>query len=246
MVTALRTLTIIPVPGKDCTPFTDSLICFPFVGALLGAVVVVVAKISMATIPDQPLLAAFLITTAISLISGGLHIDGFADIADGFGGGKDKAQVLAILKDPRHGTFGVMAIVFITIGKVLTTMVVLQSSMYLLLFLYPIVGRTVQAVGCVTLPYARAEGGKAELFVKKQPRLKMLLLTLSILGVIASVCAYNFLIAGSLLSACMAATLFYLYCKRRIGGITGDCIGAANEVAEISFLFSGVVLLNTL
>lgn len=242
--TALRTLTIIPVPGKDCKTFSDSLMLFPLVGLLLGGVVYVVARVVSAGIPDQPLLSAFFATVTLSVITGGLHIDGLADVADAFGGGRDREQVLTIMKDSRHGTFGVMAIVFITFGKIIAIMISIQYSLFWVLIIFPVVGRGVQAAGCSALPYARSEGGKAGAFVKKQPVYTVLLALITVLAIGISVMMHFYMLSGALFFTCCAAVCFYLFCMKRIGGITGDCLGAVNEIAEISFLFSSIVLLN--
>ena len=111
-VTALRTLTIIPVPGKDTDKFYLSIIFFPFIGAFLGAVYFGLNYLLETFMPQLALLNAGFLLLALTVLTGALHADGLADTADAFFSRKPKEKTLEILKDSRLGTFGTAALVF--------------------------------------------------------------------------------------------------------------------------------------
>ena len=112
ILTAFRTLTIIPIPGKDTENFSRSLCFFPLIGALLGFVVILLVHSAGAIGSKHPFVLALLSMAIVTWLTGGLHIDGLGDVADAFGGGKNKEHILELLKDPAMGSFGVCAIVF--------------------------------------------------------------------------------------------------------------------------------------
>jgi len=118
LVTVIRTLTILPIPGKDTMNFPSCLPYFPFGGALIAVFTLVFFHFAQ-LLPDIPLLPGLITAGAIILVTGALHIDGLADVADGFAGGKDKARILEIFKDPRLGTFGVTVLVIDVFIKVI-------------------------------------------------------------------------------------------------------------------------------
>ena len=92
MLTAFRTLTIIPIPGKDTEIFSRSLCFFPLVGALLGFVVLILYHSAGAIGFKHPFILALLSMAIVTWLTGGLHIDGLGDVADAFGGGKAKER----------------------------------------------------------------------------------------------------------------------------------------------------------
>jgi len=108
LVTAARTLTIFSVPGKDSEKFSNSLYWFPVVGAFLGALLGAVAWLGVRSGWNE--LAAAGVVVGGLLLTRGMHADGLADMADGFWGGRDRARILSIMKDPNVGSFGALAL----------------------------------------------------------------------------------------------------------------------------------------
>ena len=108
LVTALRTLTVIPVPGKECDSFSHSLFWFPVVGLLLGLMVASIGFFSSLTGWNE--LSAALVLLGGIVLSRGMHADGLADLADGFWGGRTREAILRIMKDPNVGSFGAIAL----------------------------------------------------------------------------------------------------------------------------------------
>jgi adenosylcobinamide-GDP ribazoletransferase len=239
-VTALRTLTVLPVPGKEATTPSASLPFFPVVGAVLGIVLYYEAVGTSLLFNTNSLIGGCIVTVTAILITGMLHIDGFADVADGFGGGRTGERVLEIMKDSRHGTYGVVTIVFDIIGRVVLTAWCIEHRHFELIAASPVFSRLVQAWGCALLPYARAEGGTASPFFSARPPVVLLIVSLGIAGVCPFVSG-ALPLGTILLVSLLPVQLFFAYCLQRIDGITGDCLGAVNEISELSLLFTGCV-----
>ncbi len=232
-VTALRTLTVIPMPGQDSLSFGRSLLYFPIVGALIGALCCGLLYLLQGLANCQPYLVATIIVLFLLLVTGALHLDGLADSVDGFGGGKSKEKILAIMKDSRQGTFGVAAIVFAIILKVLLISPIVENGEYLKLGAVFFASRGIQPIIVAFFPYARKEGGTAAPFsVDSKPfAIASFVLTLTLLaGILRIEGLFIFM------TAIFVMLLWSFYCKKKIDGITGDCIGAGNEFVEISIL----------
>jgi len=118
LVTAFRTLTILPVPGRDAGEMASSLPWFPVVGGVLGslfaALALVTNELSGGHWPGGAAAAAL---AGGIVLTRAIHLDGLADWADGFGGGGDRKKTLAIMKDSATGVFGVTAIVAVLLIK---------------------------------------------------------------------------------------------------------------------------------
>lgn len=240
MVTAFRTLTVIPFPGRDCTHPASSLPFFPVVGAFIGAILYLVIRGSVLLFPGEPLIGGLVVTVTTVLITGALHIDGLADLADAFGGGGRRERILAILKDSRHGTFGVTAITTSITGKILLIAWCLDHQYYGLLVAAVIFSRTIQAWGCSLLPYALPEGGGTSVFFSGNYGIPLAVVTIIATGIGGWIIG-PFALTAILLLSLIPVLLFFGYSRNKIGGLTGDCLGAANEIGELAFLFCGAV-----
>src|SRR5512145_1363019 len=117
LVTALRTLTILPVPGSDASDMSRALPWFPLVGCLLGFLLWGLAWGFGFMAVFWPGGTALVVVAASAILTRGLHLDGLADWADGFGGGRDKERTLAIMKDSHVGAFGVIALIIVLIAR---------------------------------------------------------------------------------------------------------------------------------
>jgi adenosylcobinamide-GDP ribazoletransferase len=241
ILTAFRTLTILPLPGEDTKDFSRTLFFFPLVGALLGLFVLVLYQAGLAIRFQHPPVLAILSLAVITWLTGGLHIDGLGDVADAFGGRRTRERVLEILKDPRMGSFGVCAIVFAILTKAWCWQFYFEKGDPWIVFWSLVFSRSMQGFLIAFVPNARTDSiagpfGLCGWFVR---------ISLVVSFVIAGFAAFWL----SSLSTAMVAggfslgvtVLFGLYCWRRIQGITGDCVGATNEIAEISVLVGGMV-----
>jgi adenosylcobinamide-GDP ribazoletransferase len=239
-VTAIRTLTVIPLPGADTHVFGRSLLSFPLAGVLIGLCCCgLVLIMDYCTFAD-PLLVSALIVLVSIVISGGMHLDGIADTADGFFGGRgNKERILEIMKDPRQGTFGVIAIVFDVILKILLLKSIVAEVKIMELMALFIVSRGVQPVMIAFFPYARAQNGIAAPFSQNSRAYAFISVILTAIIAISVMKFTGFKVV--LISLC-AIIVWSIYCVKKIGGVTGDCIGAGNEIVELALLvyFSSV------
>lgn len=233
LVSALRILTALPVPGKECPKTEDALYAFPFVGALLGLLLWLTAQA-----PLPALVAAALLLTVQTLITRGFHLDGMADTADGFGGGFTRERTLEIMKDSRIGAFGAMALILTLLLKFSLFHALLSAGQPAALYAAMLISRTAQVFLCFTLPSARPSGMAAATVQNARPQhLTVALLCAILLAIPAGL---RFL---PLMAVGLGVAFFWgRYCLRRVGGITGDLLGAANELVEISVLTGALLL----
>lgn len=242
LITALRTLTRIPCPGQDADSLAFALPFFPWIGALIGGLTLIMAMAVRWVLPFD-FLAAVIPVLFLAWLTRGLHLDGLADTADALGGGQTIERRLAIMKDPHVGAFGVITLIGALLLKIGAFQALIEISRYDDLFspsfghfglsiaLPFIVSRTVQVWLCVALPYARATGGTAGPFVAgaQWPHWAF-----ALAGALC-LCAFIHPILGALLLAAglIVGLALRRFFRSRFGGITGDLLGASNEIIEI-------------
>lgn len=233
---AFRFLTIFPLPGKCGTESEDlagALGYFPLVGLVLALPAAAAAWLFWQFFP--PLVAAVLLTFMLLSFSGALHLDGLADCADGFYSARDRSRTLEIMRDSRIGVMGVVAVVMLLLLKVALLASLQADQVVKAALLMPLYGRCAQVFMIFLLPYVRKEGGMGTIFYQNRSH-RVLWLTLLFLLLA------GFLVTGtagvlSWLAMITVIFLFSRYCRRKIGGATGDTLGAASEIAEIIPLF---------
>jgi adenosylcobinamide-GDP ribazoletransferase len=165
------------------------------------------------------------------ILSGGLHLDGFADVCDGFYAGRTKTDALRIMKDPHLGTMAVLGIVSVLMMKVVLLTYLPAAALISALLIFPAIGRGGMVWGMRMAPYARPEGGTGEMFFRTLAGRHVWTATI-LLSAWALLCGgWPALIV--LLCAAAATKMFVGYCGRRIGGMTGDTLGALNELIEL-------------
>ncbi|MFH1848293.1 MAG: adenosylcobinamide-GDP ribazoletransferase [Candidatus Omnitrophota bacterium] len=241
-LTAAAFLTKIPIPKKaqiNNAPLSDSTAFFPVVGLLLGIILVLAACLLEGLLPVR--ITNLILVLLLTLLTGALHIDGLADAADGFyAGGSDKNRILEIMKDPKIGTMGVLAIAALLLLKFELLNSVSASLRNAALILMCVSSRWSQVMVSYFSKYARAEGGTGKPFVgmvrKKQFIAATIFFALVSLAV-WNVKGFLILIATPAASYCMIR-----YSHRRIGGVTGDVIGAISEINEVILLLIMVIL----
>ena len=240
LITAFRTLTVFPIPGRDSNNPSSALPMFPVVGIIIGALQYLIARGCVILFPESPMFGGLLVTAAAICCTGALHLDGFADTADAFGGGRTRKKILEIFKDSRLGTFGVSAVVFSITGRIILTAWCIDFERYELLVAAPVMSRTIQAWACSLFPYAVPGGEGSSVFFTGEKRLFLTAVSVTCIAVVLLLFrSLSCLTAVSV--APFPAAVFLGVCKRKIGGLTGDCLGAANETVELSVLFSGAV-----
>ena len=183
---ALGFLTVLPLP--DCWLGTEedlgrSLIWFPLVGAMIGMLAAFI-DLGLGMILPQTVVSAITVLILLAA-SGGLHMDGLADSADGFFSSRSRERMLEIMRDSRSGPMGVMAICGLLLLKVTTLAAVPAPWRMTTIVLMPLAGRTALTVSLAVLPYARSTGGLAEVF---RPTLRVGLITAVLLTGSAWLC----------------------------------------------------------
>lgn len=228
---ALRFLTILPIPGQRGHAPADlsrSLWSFPLVGLLLGGMTGAIFWAIGPFLP-RPILALLAVTVLLAW-SGGLHLDGVADCADGFFSSRPRERMLEIMRDSRIGAMGVIGLVLVLALKMAALFSLPQEQFWRVLLLMPLAGRVGILLMLALLPYARPEGGLATVFFAGSRRLAVLP-GLLILAVTAWLTAGVIGLTGAL-AALLLLLPFCLFCYARIGGATGDTLGAACEITE--------------
>jgi adenosylcobinamide-GDP ribazoletransferase len=214
---------------------------FPLVGAAIGGTAALAAWGMRDVIGVPPALSAILLVTLGAWITGALHLDGLADMADGFGGGRNRDDVLRIMRDPRIGSYGAVTLVAVITMKVtaLTTLLDRDAALPFLVAAPAISRWTIVVLG-TWLPYARAEGGLGEAVTGAGDKTGLLVAT-AITGAIG----FAVLRTAAILPWGFASVLMVMLgrtTRRRIGGVTGDVFGASVELAETTVLVVGVLL----
>ena len=217
-----------------------STIYFPIVGALIG----LAAGLALLMSAALPSFLAVLISMLVTIcLTGGLHEDGLADSADGLIGGQDPQRRLEIMKDSRIGAYGALALWFSLTTKLILVQSLLAASLVAAIsasVMAHCLGRAATVALLTCLPYARAEDSKSRHFGNKVTLRQLAL-------VLAFAIAISLLLLGLQGVFCLTAALAVtfvcgLYFKDKIGGITGDCLGAANQLVELSTYLSLLTL----
>ncbi|MDJ0366472.1 adenosylcobinamide-GDP ribazoletransferase [Hymenobacter sp. H14-R3] len=247
LLLATQFYTRLPVPawvGYSDEMLNKATVYFPLVGWLVGGVAAGVFAGASFLFRNAEV-ALLLSMVASILLTGAFHEDGFADVCDGFGGGWTAAKILAIMKDSRLGTYGVTGLGLLLAGKLLALRGLPPAAVVpALLLAHPLSRAT--ALTCIySHRYARAnEDSKAKPVAKKMsaPELAagLLLGALPLLAYAAWQRSPALLLV--LLPLAAVKTLLARYFQRWVGGYTGDCLGAIQQVAEVSiylFLLAG-------
>ena len=235
---ALQFLTTFPVQLKQMPTKQQngqSLLFYPVVGLLIGFILFALANLLHAL---PIILLSSVILVAWIWLTGGLHLDGLADTADAWVGGfGDPERTLSIMKDPSCGPIGVLSLIILCLLKWSALYVLLQQHLYSALILFPLLGRLAPLFLFLTTHYVR-EKGLGSAIAECIP--KTAALVVCALCLLASV-YWGW--AGIMNAIVMTASLLYLRHKfiQRIGGITGDTVGASIEICEAVSLLGFVV-----
>lgn len=228
LLVACRYLTRLPLPRSGVAgDLGGASGWFPVVGLILGLLLAAGGLVIEWLVP--PLLGAVLLVGLWALLTGGLHLDGLADAADGLGGGWSREETLAIMRDAATGAYGVSALVLVLGVKVSALTGLPPELRWRALLLAPVLGRVTPLLLARLCPPARAEGaGHAfALTVGRRP--------LAVAGLVALGAGLGLFGPWGLLLvalAALAATAFAGYLRARLGGLTGDCLGALVEGVE--------------
>lgn len=242
LVVAFAFLTRFPFPPATAArPTTDvdlgrSIAFFPLVGLTLGLAVAGMAYALVGLLPS--LLIAVAVVAMLALLTGGLHLDGVADLFDGLGGGRgDRERILAIMRDSHIGAHGAVALILLLLAKVVAVAALIDARNFPALVVFPVLGRWAVTPQMVFFPYARSEGlGRG--FKNHAGWLPLLGATVTASAVAVA------LGAGTMKPAAVAlgcSLLIALALRPRLNGLTGDVYGATIEICETAALFAAAV-----
>ena len=237
---ALQFLTIIPVRIKHVEEedILKSVVYFPLVGLLLGLILTGFGKFLYFLIFEEFFINIILVIFLIAL-TGGLHLDGLADTVDAFLSRKNKLDMLKIMRDSHIGAMGVLGIISIVLLKIAFLSSISPSLKMNALVLMCILSRWALVFSMFLFPYARQEG-KAMMFIHGTN-----LRTFIFSTIVTLFCVILFCKLESLVIVAIVIPVTYIigrFITSKIGGITGDTLGATNELIEVVTLFSVCVL----
>lgn len=239
LAVAITFLTRLPVPlagamdGRDVGHASG---LFPAVGALLGALLVAARHALGARLP-APLVAALLLAL-LALLTGALHLDGFADTVDGLGGGHTREDALRIMRDHAVGAYGAAGLVLLLLVEAAALSALLGTpacDRFIVLALT--VSRWAPLPLSRALPYARPGGGLGAAATDHGGLAELLTGTVLAVGAAAFVGPAGLAALGAVLL--LLGALGWLL-RRRLGGVTGDTLGAAIVLSEALVLVAGV------
>jgi adenosylcobinamide-GDP ribazoletransferase len=232
---AVAFLTVIPVASDSGPAERLGRAYFPLVGALLGVLAGGVFVV-MAAITTQ-MLAAVAAVAVMAVLTGGLHLDGVADSADGLFGRGDRVQRLETMRDPRIGSYGAIALIVVLVGDVAALAALTPAAAIVALVVAGALSRWAMLWVVAFVPYVRESGlGVA---VRGSNRVFDLVLG-SALAIIACLLDWRRALVAVLLVA-LAALVVSGVAKRRIGGATGDIYGATTELCQLAALVAFAV-----
>jgi adenosylcobinamide-GDP ribazoletransferase len=216
---------------------------FPLVGLVVGGIGGGIAAGGL-TLDLPPLLAAILAVAAMVLLTGALHEDGLADVADGFGGAFERAKKLDIMRDSRIGTYGVLALILVTGGR-LAAIEALQEPLAALaaIIAAAVLSRAAMVALMAALPPARPSGlgagaGRPDAVNAVAAAVVAVAVAMVALGPLGGI------IAGA--GVVVVASAFGALAMRQIGGSTGDVLGATQQLTEVASLIAASVVVDLL
>ena len=237
---AAQFLTRCPMPRNletDEKELGQAAMFFPLVGALVGASGALLHAALLNFLP--PSTCALLALVYFSFITNAFHEDGLADAFDGFGGAWTRERALEIMRDSRVGTFGALALVFLTLAKYNFLSVLDPSVVWRWLIVAHTSARWTTLPLCLWLPYAREEG-QGKLVARRVSYGGATVATLTLLAALTLLSLREAAVSGAAIIATPLLTGWYY--RRRIGGVTGDCLGATNQLTEVALYLAAVAL----
>ena len=240
---ALSFLTILPF-GRSLSPeekgLARSMAFYPLAGFVIGGLSALGFYLLSFLFPGP--LVLWLTLGLLALLTGGLHLDGFADTIDGLACRGTKEKALAVMRDSRVGAFGVMGLILLIGAKYLALVHLPGQAIPSALILMAVTGRNSMVLVCYRSSYARSTGGLAKSFVENLGLQQVVVSFASALGIASLVMGIKGILA--ILLAGLFSLGYRIFFVRRLGGVTGDILGAANELAELLCLLLLILLEN--
>ncbi|MEQ1710177.1 MAG: adenosylcobinamide-GDP ribazoletransferase [Hyphomicrobium sp.] len=233
LILAFQFLTRLPMPAVERVEARDlahSSVYFPLVGIVIG---LILSGLMWALLPRGPWLAAAAVLIGWVWVTGALHLDGLGDVADALGAAHRKPErFFEVLEDPHAGNFAVVTICLQLVAKLVLVAHIPAAAWYWSLVLIPAWARWGTLVWSAALPPLKRGLGQDFSSGNSKVGIALWALALSVASII---------LAPALLAALLLVPAIAFYWRRRLGGVSGDCLGASVEVAETILLACVVV-----
>lgn len=231
---AIQFLTVIPIRLNkvNAKELARAAIFFPLVGLLLGMILIGINNM-LSTLAVLRLSQDIILVVALVFLTGGLHLDGLSDTTDALLSGKPKAEMLDIMRDSHAGVMGVLSVISVILLKISFLYSINPLLKPTAILLMCVLGRWAMAFSMYLSPYAR-QSGKAKDFIEGM-NLRIIVFSTTI-ALILSAFIWQFKGLSVLIITGVCVWLGSKYLHRKLGGITGDTIGAVNEIIEVFVL----------
>ena len=238
---AWQFLTVVPLTvRRDLSPdglpggLSRSMAYYPAVGFLLGGGLWVCWALLSRVLPLP--LVDFLLISLLVVLTGGLHLDGLADTLDGLGGGRSREEALKIMRDVQIGAFGIIGLILLLMGKYLSLTELPHGLKGPVLLAFPAFGRWAMVLVGYFSGCARPGPGLAQSVISGLTWRELSWATLSLLLVAGAALGPQVFLYAGLVG--IVSGLFIWYFRKKLGGVTGDCLGAVGELSELIFLLA--------
>lgn len=238
--TAVRTLTILPLRGGGEEEYGRSLYWYPAAGLVIACIVAPVVMGLHAAGAAAPEWGAFLALLFGTVLTGGLHADGLADWGDSLGRLHDREKMLEVMRDPRIGAFGVLALLAVFLGKWIVLARLLEDDAFLWLAAACMTSRFVIVDLAASMPYARNTEGVGRRIAEECRPKHVIVAALYSGAILAAV--FGSAGPAALVLGWLAGRAFGFWCRKYAGGVTGDLFGAGSELTELTVLAAGLSL----
>jgi len=241
LLQAISFLTILPVghlPLPHEKELASSMAFFPLVGFLIGLLSALGHFLFIFILPKS--LALWFTIGLFAFITRGLHLDGFADTVDGLSSGGTREKILEVMRDSRIGAFGVISLILLIGAKYFALDQIPNSFIPQSLMLMAVMGRNSMVLVTYRSPYARSEEGLAKPFTENIRSREMALSIASAFGIALLLIGVKGILV--FLGAGIFSLGYRFFFIKKLGGVTGDILGAANELAELLSIILLVIL----
>jgi adenosylcobinamide-GDP ribazoletransferase len=232
LIASLQFITALPLGRQRPFDARGIIVHFPLAGLMIGLIIALFDCLAAALWP--PVVTAALDVALLAAVTGAFHLDGLADTADGLYGHRDRERALAIMKDSRVGAMGLVAVVLILITKT-AALSGIAHERFLALLVIPAYARAGMIFGMRFLPYARGPEGTGSAFFETPLNIRdfRYLALPAALSLLLGWRAIPLNLGFALVTAALIAGY-----RRKLGGITGDLLGAMTEIIETALFLA--------
>ena len=211
---------------------------FPVAGLVVGLFLLVVYRAALLLWPQQ--VAAVVALAGLVVVTGGLHLDGLMDTADGMMSGKSREKMLDIMKDSRVGAMGVIACFLILALKLMGLSFLAPQNAYRVMIIFTVTGRCSMTWALAGFRYARTGSGTGRPFAENVTAREGVVATVIALALVTAVGGFAGLVLAATGVVCGLAIACYI--SRKLGGLTGDTYGAVNEITETAVILAALAM----